>query len=75
MALFQGDVVRAHKEAKADPVTIKEAVTELKARIKALELKVCVRPFFRGLSERECSDTPQCSTEITENFLNFHPVI
>ncbi|XP_067928852.1 glycine--tRNA ligase-like isoform X2 [Watersipora subatra] len=36
----QGNLVRKLKEEKADPVTIKAAVTELKARIKSLELKV-----------------------------------
>ena len=36
----QGDIVRKLKEEKADAVTIKAAVTELKARIKALDVKV-----------------------------------
>ena len=37
---MQGDLVRKMKADKLDAVSIKAAVTELKARIKALEIKV-----------------------------------
>ena len=37
---IQGDLVRKMKADKLDAVSIKAAVTELKARIKALEIKV-----------------------------------
>lgn len=44
---FKGDLVRKLKEEKTDAVTIKAAVTELKARIKTLDTKVWIANFVK----------------------------